>query len=385
VKVATGKRSDTGRVRQDNEDSFLVAEPLFLIADGMGGHLAGDVASQTAVAVIEEISARQDPSEPGALQHYVEEANSQIHSKAAADPAFSGMGTTCTLMFLDDSIARFAHVGDSRAYLLRDGELNQITEDHTLVQRMVAEGRLDRGEAAHHPQRNIVTRSLGVEPHVQVDTVDIEVRDGDRILLCSDGLTSMVDDRVIADLLTKVPDPQDAADRLVDTANLAGGEDNVTVLVVDLGERAEGAPPPPPVRHDTAPDRPDTVSARAGRSWPRRILITVVVVAVLGGGGYAAARWSLSNSYFVGTTEEGLVAIYTGIPEEIAGLSLREEQEVTDLHVEDLPETFQDDVTQGIKVSSLEEARDRVADLEDRAEEFAPRNGNAGRDREGSN
>lgn len=373
MKVSIGARSDTGRVRDANEDSYLVAEPLFVVADGMGGHIAGDVASQTAVEVITNLSKERGPQEDGALESYVVEANAAIHRKAGEDPQLSGMGTTCTLLFLDGSTAHFAHVGDSRAYLLHDGSLRQVTEDHTLVERMVKEGRINRDEAARHPQRSIITRALGVDQNVEVDTFDIEVANGDRILLCSDGLTSMVDEGIVGDLLQKVADPQDAADRLVDAANLAGGEDNITVVIVDIGKEPGAPPPPPAPREDTSPGYdPDEEDDTGGRSWLRRIVITLLVLAILGGGAFFATRWALGNSYFVGATEDGRVAIFTGIPEEVVGFSFRDEEEVTELSLEDLPTSLRANVEEGIKVDSIADAEATIANLQDRAEELAP-------------
>jgi protein phosphatase len=376
VRIAVGAKSDRGRLRESNEDTLLVQDPLFAVADGMGGHLAGEVASQTAVAVIKQMASVTGPKEPGALESYVSEANSSIHQKAGSDAQLSGMGTTCTLLYIDDGNARVAHVGDSRAYLVRDGHLSQITKDHTLVERMVQEGRIMREDASKHPQRSIITRALGVEPNVQVDSFDIELREGDRVLLCSDGLTSMVDDTGVEEILREVGDPQEAADRLVDEANRAGGEDNISVVVVDYGRGAgTGAVYP---RVDTARGGADNDGPMEKRSPLRRLLAAFLIAAIVAGGGYFVARWSLSRSYFVGATEDGLIAIYTGIPEEIAGLSLREEEEITQIKVRDLPEALRDNVEEGIKVESLDEARDRVTDLAARAEEFRDSDGRGG-------
>jgi len=215
-------RSDTGRVRDLNEDSYLTQEPLFVIADGMGGHLAGDVASQTAIEII--TANRGDASSDlDSLERLVLKANEAIWGKAQADPSMHGMGTTLTLVFLDGSKGHLAHVGDSRAYLFRDGKLEQVTEDHTLVERMVKEGRLPREEAARHPQRNIITRALGMDADVKVDTFELALRAGDRILLCSDGLNSMLSDEEVEEVLNTFPDADEATDRLIEMANEAGG------------------------------------------------------------------------------------------------------------------------------------------------------------------
>lgn len=379
MKVSIGARTDVGQVRQGNEDSMLVESPLFVIADGMGGHIAGDVASATAVEVIGQMYRQHPPADPSTLETYIEEANRAIHEKARSEPQLSGMGTTCTLVHLDGDVAHFAHVGDSRAYLFRSSELSQITQDHTLVERMVQEGRLRREEAQQHPQRNIITRSLGVEPQVEVDSIDIGIDDGDRLMLCSDGLTSMVEDEKIAEILRSSAEAQEAADRLVDAANAAGGEDNITVVVVDVGSSSGNAAPlpPPAPREDTSPAvrDEDPEPPRPRRRWPRRVLITLLLGILIAGGAYFAIRFSLNNSYFVGATEDGYVAIYTGIPDEVGGVSLREEHEVTDILVDDLPESLRDNVEEGIKVDSLDEAQTTVENLRERSLEFGGTDG----------
>jgi serine/threonine protein phosphatase PrpC len=389
VKARVGATTDTGRVREANEDSFLVEAPLFAVADGMGGHLAGDVASRTAVETITTRAEQDSPGDTGSLARLVREANHEIWKKAQSDASLHGMGTTCTLAMLDNASLHIAHVGDSRAYLLRDGDLSQITEDHTLVGRMVREGKLRPEEAERHPQRSIVTRALGVDSDVEVDTQTIELREGDRILLCSDGLTSMVDQDSIAEVLNDRADPQDASELLVQLANDAGGEDNITAVVIEVAEKAQAAapmkeeesspaPPAGPARADTDPAplrdrRDDTVHAltaladRPKRRWLRYLLGTLVAVGIIVGGGYALLSYSLSNSWFVGVNEAGIVTIFQGRPEEVAGFSLSEEQEVSDLALAEVPEFLRDNVRDGIKVDSLEEAEARITDLEERA------------------
>jgi serine/threonine protein phosphatase PrpC len=401
VNARVGAKTDTGRVREANEDAFLVEAPLFAVADGMGGHLAGDVASRTAVDTITTRAEQDSPADPGSLARLVREANHEIWRKAQSDASLHGMGTTCTLAMLDDASLHIAHVGDSRAYLFREGDLSQITEDHTLVGRMVREGRLRPDEAERHPQRSIITRALGVDSDVEVDTQTIELQEGDRILLCSDGLTSMVDQDSIAEVLNDNADPQDASERLVQLANDAGGEDNITVVVIAVAGKAEAAaapvkeeeesPPVPaaePARTDTDPapvrDRRDeTVHAltaladRPNRRWLRRLIVTLLVVGIIVGGGYALLSYSLSNSWFVGVNEAGVVTIFQGRPEEVAGFTLSEEHEVSDLALAEVPEFLRDNVRDGIKVDSLEEAEARITDLEERAQDQELR----GRDR----
>jgi PPM family protein phosphatase len=409
MKIAVGSKTDVGRARDMNQDSYLVEDPIFVVADGMGGHLAGDVASRTAIEKIVEMAGQKSPGQPGALRSYVSEANRAIWSKGKEDPNLAGMGTTCTLIYLDGGIAHFAHVGDSRAYRLRGTQLEQLTEDHTLVERMVQEGRLRREDAPRHPQRSIITRALGVDQTVDVDEFDEALRDDDRLLICSDGLSSMLDDAKIASILSEQADPQSAADALVDAANEAGGEDNITVIVIDVksggSNDAVAATAAAPERQDTPltssppapeapaappplPDASDENDDGAPRSRVgRKVVIGVIIALLFGGAAYAAARYALDNSWFVGANDDGNVTIYKGIPDEIAGLDLRDEQEVTDVHVDDLPDFLQGNVEDGIKVSSLDEARETVANLEDRSEDFQqpePEKTGDGKKREGN-
>ncbi|HXY73400.1 MAG TPA: Stp1/IreP family PP2C-type Ser/Thr phosphatase, partial [Actinomycetota bacterium] len=204
--VRVGVRTDVGRVRTRNEDSYLVEEPLFAVADGMGGHRGGNVASALTIEAIREAQPAWDPSgEP--LVEAVKRANRVVHERAAGDHNLRGMGTTVTVLQTSGDAALIAHVGDSRAYLFRDGGLRQLTHDHTLVQQMVDEGKISQEEAGVHPARNIITRSLGVEEDVSVDEQRLDLRAGDRLLLCSDGLTGMLHDEEIGQLLRDEPDP----------------------------------------------------------------------------------------------------------------------------------------------------------------------------------
>jgi PPM family protein phosphatase len=376
VNLRVGVRTDVGKVRDGNEDSYLVEEPLFVVADGMGGHLAGDVASATAVEVITQRAGDASVQQPESLSTLVRQANRAIYQKARSDPSLKGMGTTCTLVLIDGDRAQIAHVGDSRAYLLRGGRLEQLTEDHTLVGRMVKEGRLRQEEAQHHPQRSIITRALGVDADVDVDLKPVELHVGDRLLLNSDGLTSMIEDGALEQILAGEPDPQSAADKLVDAANDAGGEDNITVVVIDVVEgAAAGGTGEAVLAEEPAAtvSREDTEPAVAGGSSTKlrtRFVIALIVVLVLAGGGYAAARYFVNNAWYVGANESGYVAVYRGIPEEIAGLDLKTEWETTKVAVADLPESTRENVEEGIKVDSHDEAESTVANLESLAEEF---------------
>jgi PPM family protein phosphatase len=231
VKIRVGASTDVGRQRERNEDSFLSVPPLYAVADGMGGHRGGNVASSLAVRVLSQVA---QPGNWQQLAEQVRQANRAILDAARDDRSLSGMGTTLTAAFMEGEDLHLAHVGDSRAYLLRGGELTQLSEDHTLVHRMVQEGKITEEEAEHHPQRSILIRALGVEDPVEVDESVVAVREGDRILLCSDGLYSMVDDGAMRETLAATPDPQEACERLVEMANAAGGMDNITVLVLDF-------------------------------------------------------------------------------------------------------------------------------------------------------
>jgi PPM family protein phosphatase len=409
MRVAVGAKSDVGRVREGNEDSYLVDEPIFVVADGMGGHLAGDVASSTAVEVIESSSKSADAGNPDSLAVLLRDANKAIYEKAREDDRLRGMGTTCTLLMIRDTKGHVAHVGDSRAYLLRDGELSQLTEDHSLVGRMVKEGRLSAEEAESHPQRSIITRALGVDSDVEVDLLSLDLREQDRILLCSDGLTSMVANERIREILERTSDPQRAANELVALANDAGGEDNITVVLVDI---SSSSAPPPPVTEEASRPEPkvgtgdgagprtapegDTVigmeSAAAARAdtptpvgaeviegesdapkrrpWGRRVIVPVVVLALLVGAGYAALQYVLDNSFFVAVNDNDLVTIYRGLPDpdEFLGLSLNEVEEETSLEVSELPAFQRDDIRDSKKFSSLDDARAYVERLESNAE-----------------
>lgn len=380
MRIETGVRTDVGRVREGNEDSYLMDEPLFGIADGMGGHAAGEVASSTAVEALSSGAARVNPEDPESLVALLKEANRAIFEKAAKDDSLHGMGTTCTLVLIDAYKVHLAHVGDSRAYLLRDGDLSRMSEDHTLVGRLVREGQLTEEEAAKHPQRNMITRSLGIDSDVRVDLTSFEVRDGDRIMLCSDGLTSMTGEDTIKRVLQQKKSPQAAADELVDLANEAGGEDNITVVVLDLSAGGDAPPPPPPSespvekatgRTTDAPLGPPPSSASPsnddpgfGRRVVRKIVVTLVILMVLVGAGYGAVRYSLNNSWFVGVNDEDVVTIYKGRPEEILGVSMKEVEEETDITLQDVPEFKRADLEEGIKTDSLEEARATVDSLE---------------------
>jgi PPM family protein phosphatase len=230
--------SDTGRKRRRNEDAYVIAPPLFAVADGMGGAQAGEVASKLAAAALGD-------TDSGALSgaervaSLIQEANRRVHERATADPSTSGMGTTMTVALVEDGVVTIGHVGDSRAYLIRDGRLEQLTEDHSLVNELLKSGKLSPEEAETHPQRSVITRAVGTDPDVDVDSFSIEAQEDDVFLLCSDGLTDMVTDEDILELLEKYRGDLDRATKsLVSAANLGGGEDNITVVAFRIASRS---------------------------------------------------------------------------------------------------------------------------------------------------
>lgn len=366
MKVRVGVATDVGRRRSANEDSYLRRDDdaVFAVADGMGGHRAGDVASATALEALE-----QRLGDGGDLVEAIVSANAEVFDKARANPEMRGMGTTVTAVRVKDEAAVFGHVGDSRAYLFRDGELTQVTEDHSLVEELVREGRLTPEEAAVHPQRSIVTRALGVDESVDVDTYEVDLLPADRILVCSDGLTSMLRDDQIAEVLRGTADPQAAAENLVEAANRAGGEDNITTIVIDLdpgkqrarkkamaaskvveppADEATGQWEYPLVAGDDEPEDEPAVAARRPRRYRRALLwivpfLLVVMVAV------AAMWWYARSTYYVGG-DRGRVVLYQGVP---GGFLIWDAtvEERTDIRVGDLTEERQADLADGHRFS----------------------------------
>ena len=255
--------TDTGRRRLQNEDTFVCHPPLFAVADGMGGAQAGEIASRLAATALE--TAGPPPGSEQELAELVRTANARIFERATADPLAAGMGTTATVVVVDEGAGTLTlgHVGDSRAYRVRAGALERLTSDHSLVAELVRSGRLTEEEAAVHPARSVITRVLGTEPDVDVDTATIPVQPGDLILLCSDGLSSMLPDATIAALATAAAGPSEATEALVAAANDAGGEDNITVVAFEL---VEGEPPERPAPEPTLPaaSAPDPVPDGSG-------------------------------------------------------------------------------------------------------------------------
>jgi protein phosphatase len=369
--------TDPGRKRRRNEDAYVIEPPLFAIADGMGGAQAGEIAARIAATVVHDSPEGADGEGTERVVGLIQEANRRVYERSSTDEEVSGMGTTMTVALVEDSIVHFGHVGDSRAYLLRSGELDQLTDDHSLVAELVRSGKLSPEEADTHPQRSVITRALGTDPDVDVDTFDVEARAGDVFMLCSDGLTSMVDDGTILSTFERNRgDLQRAAKALVDAANKGGGEDNITVVLFEIAGVAEETATMPtvvPATEETGDDETldeldrvpaiDTmvVSPQEARDWtlspaepmlrppggtgeppptdgydepaplpepepeperkPRRISRLVLgagalaLVVVLA----ALVVFGLSRSYFVGATAEGRIAVYQGFPWNITG------------------------------------------------------------------
>jgi PPM family protein phosphatase len=392
-------RTHPGKVRRRNEDSYVLDPPLFAVADGMGGAQAGEVASRLTAAAFREFheADRLPPDER--LQAIIQEANRRIYDRAHADSGFSGMGTTVTAALLTGGRVTIGHVGDSRAYRIRAGALEQLTDDHSLVGDLMRSGRLTPEEADAHPQRSVITRALGTDPEVDVDTLAIEAEVGDLFLLCSDGLTTMVADDDILGILAAAPTLDDAARALVRAANTGGGEDNVTVvlfrvegdehvdetLAVPLAAAAEGngqgdtneledtltdlqpvADPPPPAPAAAAapaldpalsPPRP---ARKKRRRWGRRlfaVLLVLCFVALL----LAGALYGISRAYFVGADEQGNVVIYQGVPFDLTeSTGLYRERYVSRLQASQLSEEERASLFDH-ELVSYDRARARVA------------------------
>jgi len=369
VRLASGSISHTGLVRGNNEDAILVDadHALFAVADGVGGHRGGEVASRTAIEAL-----RAGVAGGRSVQDAITSANEAVIERARGDVDLTGMGTTMTAMVVAGGQVLIGHVGDSRAYLLHDGALRRVTDDHSLVEELVREGRLTPEQAESHPQRNIVTRALGLDEPVQVDVYPLDVAQGDRIILCSDGLTTMVRERDIERIARSEADPQRAAEQLVDAANSAGGEDNTSVVVIDVlevdvadaTETIPVVPPPSPARiMAPAPDVPPP--SAAGDSWAKRVrnalllfvpLVLVLAIAVGGVGWYAR------RSYYVGFAGNRVV-IYKGVPGGVLGWNPTVD-ETTKIAAADLTPVDHDRVAGGAARGSLGDAHRFVARLQ---------------------
>ncbi|HEX6263623.1 MAG TPA: Stp1/IreP family PP2C-type Ser/Thr phosphatase [Actinomycetota bacterium] len=367
MRVRVGATTDVGVVREQNEDAYLLRAPIYAVADGMGGHQGGEVASRLALETLDRRS-REDHEVD--LRAAVRDANRVVLDRASGDTELAGMGTTLTLLRIEGPRVRLAHVGDSRAYLLRDGDLRQLTDDHTLVNKMVKEGKLTTSEAKIHPHRSILTRALGVDGDVEVDVFTVDVDLGDRILLCSDGLTSIVSDEVIRGVLASQADPQAACDELVAMANRGGGPDNITVVVLDFEEGEEEALPARAAA-ETPPPAPPPEGPRRRPSL-RGLLLWVLLPLVILIGGFLLARAYVNSQWFVGV-HEGSVALYRGIPAEVLGFELFTLVERTDLPAAEAAalQPYRE-LREGITADSEEDARDVIEQIEEDLEPPIP-------------
>jgi len=401
----TGGTSDVGRVREGNEDAFLVADSVVAVADGMGGHVAGEVASATALEPLRELDGRVFPDSTAALtalRDAVVTANQEVSRRAEDEPSYRGMGTTLTAALLEGRRLHVAHVGDSRAYLLRDGSLSQLTDDHTLVQHLIDEGQLTHEEAANHPQRSVVTRAIGVSPEIDVDAMTLELQPEDQILLCSDGLTGVVSDEDITDVLEQVDDIDTALDQLVDMANEAGGPDNITAVLIRFEDDAEVDDDGPrtvairtfaddgdtdwagrlgsygsfgssrPLYDTSTPDQGDDASRFSGLVM--RSLAILVGVAVLAGALYGGGRFLLAQNYYVGLDGEQVV-IYQGIDTQIGSMRLSRVAERSELTLDEIPSYYHLTLEQGLNAADINDARRQVRGIPTRDDPDAAEDG----------
>ncbi len=385
--------TDVGQVRDSNEDAYLVGDSVFAVADGMGGHLAGEVASSLALEPITNLDGhifRDASGAVAALREAVVAANATVAEMAESDPSYRGMGTTLTAAMVEGRRLHVAHVGDSRAYLLRDGQFSQLTDDHTFVQHLVDEGQITREEAEQHPQRSIITRAIGVSQDIEVDSMSLDLQPGDQLLLCSDGLTGVVPDDLIAEGLLAGSDPESTVRQLIDLANDAGGPDNVTVIL--LRYEADDLPV------ERAPERADapatvsiTTRQEAGnaKDWagrlgsygelrksggprpaqpePRRIGPAVAKItglllglAVLGGLLVVGAQFLLSQQHFVGVDGDEVV-IYQGIDAQVGPFELARVVERTRVPLDDIQPWYRPRLEDGIPAADLRDARSIVS------------------------
>jgi PPM family protein phosphatase len=386
--IEEAARTDTGRQRTANEDAYFARSPVYAVADGMGGAQAGEVAARIAAEAFEGRLA-DDANPERELARIASEANRKIFQLARDDASHSGMGTTLTGALLSEDEISIVHVGDSRAYLFRDDELRQLTRDHSLVEELRRRGQLTDDEAEDHPQRSIITRALGPEADVELDLHTHQVRSGDVFLLCSDGLTSMVREERLHEILTSSGSLQEAVDQLVEEANRMGGRDNITAILFRVGSDEPGETsqqegqqetaeqtatdlspvpaPPEPSRKEkrmAAKAAADPVQrSRRRRRRLRIVLVTGLVLLVLGGltvGAFAVVR----SVYFIGQNDRGLVTLYRGIPYELpVGIKLYDTRYVSSVQARSL-RPFERRRLLDHELRSREDAADRIRNLE---------------------
>jgi PPM family protein phosphatase len=377
LKVAEeAHRTDTGRQRHANEDSYFARAPLFAVADGMGGAQAGEVASRIAAGAFEHGQVSKQAPAEGQLEELAQKANRRIHKLAQEDSSRAGMGTTLTAAMVRDDEVALGHVGDSRAYVLRDGKLKRLTKDHSLVEELRRQGRLTEEQAEEHPQRSIITRALGPEPSVNVDTMTFPARDGDVYLLCSDGLTTMISDDQIREILVGSKGLRSAVNRLVDAANRGGGRDNITAVAfrladADAAQEDEGATlisrtaEQAGLTRERVRGATDKLRGRGAMPAPSRrrrgirIAASVLAVVVVVGGAFLLGR----SVYFLGTDAQGNVALYRGLPYQLPlGVGLYSKQYSIPVLEGTLSEERQKAVT-GHELRGKGDATDLVDDI----------------------
>jgi protein phosphatase len=394
--------SDVGRVRKNNEDAGYASSRIIVLADGMGGMVAGELASSVTVQTVRRVDDKLEADVLEVLAGAVQRANDRLSDLVEADPSLEGMGTTLTAIMTDGDRIALVHVGDSRAYRLRDGRLKQISRDHTFVQSLVDEGRITSAEARVHPHRSVLIRALDGRQEIEPDLSIIDAIPGDRLLLCSDGVSDYLADDQIGELLGAETIDM-AAVELVRASLTAGSADNVTCVVADV--MAEELPPEDPMIIGAAAEdvRPPSVSAqnRSARAmpvsgedgdgpsgtgsqdpeelryaprpplrfiWLRRLMLLVAVLTVLGVAGKLAYDWT-NRQYYVGVAEDGNVAVFQGIEQSLLGLDLSEVHERSELNVDALPTFLRERVQEGIAAADLSEAQSILSNLEDDASE----------------
>ena len=363
--VTSASLTDTGKVREINEDSVLEAGNLFAVADGMGGHQAGEVASGLALAVTGQYVEDNLGLIGGEklVEKALSSANAAVHNKAASSRRYRDMGTTATVLYREGDTAYIGHVGDSRAYLFRGGELKRLTRDHSLVASLVEKGEITEEEALVHPQRNIILRALGLEAQVQVDVVSVKIEPGDLFLLATDGLTGLVGDGSILRVLESGPEPVAAARSLVDAALGAGGHDNVSVVLVSFAESGDVVPSVSrPGDHHGEEGRERWEGRRGGRKATGWIIAVTVLVALLAAAA-GVAFYFYNQTFYVGV-RNGRVTLFKGFPFWDMGMVERQ----TDTEVQFLPDALRRRVEGKLEPQSREEALETLESLEREAE-----------------
>lgn len=342
--ISFGSRTDIGYVRDHNEDSLIIIPPLFAVADGMGGHEAGEIASEITVNTLAELAPSHLDAE--GLTAAVEAANYNVMKAPRQGIGRDGMGTTLTAAMLEGERLLIAQVGDSRAYLLHKGHLQQITRDHSLMADLIEAGQITPEEARVHPNRSVITRAIGSDIHMRPDIYELNVDAGDRILLCSDGLSSMISNNAIESIMRRQSDAQHCADELVTAALENGGADNVTVVVADVPGFSE-------VRE----------KKRAHKSRVFYIGLAIALVAVIFAAGFGGYAFISNSAYLI--EENGKVSVYRGTPDDFIGIKLSTLDHTTNVDVDKLQPGVANRIKEGMSVSSIDEANSLIAGYEE--------------------